>query len=416
MWTIQFGAISDTSRKHLHRIGRQTFSMEFEEGELSEHSPPRMIPGQSPYDYEPSLEWPGDTDPMAEELPTQSIRLPSRNQPLCRCVVSRTSVLSSKHRIVSIDQFPAVQFGRDPSVGALSPRVRLREMEVSKHHATVYWDSTRNEWSVVDMGSKHGTFVRSLAALEPPDKDTVGVRLSSPRTASMPRALRHMDRLTIGSTTFIFHIHGDNTPCSECTTSGADIEVPLFPTKKLVPSVSDSVSGTKAAYAPPSHKDPRSALTSLKRSLLAQHNDKASIGPSSGDYFDRSARRRALYPASGPDAPGVMTIPSQPAAKLTYQSAPEPLKVDLPPPDQLPLSTTNIGHRLLMKQGWQPGSALGATVEEGGRVALLEPVEVVVNTNRAGLGSSRPEEPPSASSAGLNWKETARQRRWESVG
>lgn len=108
-----------------------------EEGEITD-----------PYAYDPCYEWPGDEDIEISPLPKRSRR------PICRFVVSRTAVLPAQHRIVSADDYTEIQFGRDAQFGAI-PRVRLKEMQVSKLHATAYWDPARKEWNVVDMGSKH---------------------------------------------------------------------------------------------------------------------------------------------------------------------------------------------------------------------------------------------------------------------
>lgn len=300
----------------------------------------------------------------------QNVQLPSRSQPLCRLLVGRTSVIPSKHRVVPIDGYPAVQLGRDASIGSTTPRVRLREMEVSKYHANIYWDSSRKEWSIVDMGSKHGTFLSSPFAVG------TSIRLSAPRNASLPRQLRHLDNLTIGSTTFVVHLHSDGLPCTECTLSGAEDQVPLFSTKKHIPQLNT------AAYSATSSKDSKTALSTLKRTLLAHHHDMGDDNAST-EYLDRSAKRRALHPTSAYDSPGVAPL----HISLPSSSTPESFPIDETPPAPQPLSPTNVGHRLLMKQGWHPGSTLGVLPDdEQARIALVEPLQIVANTHRAGLG------------------------------
>ncbi|KAI9012999.1 hypothetical protein BC832DRAFT_548551 [Gaertneriomyces semiglobifer] len=48
-----------------------------------------------------------------------------------------------------------------------------------------------------------------------------------------------------------------------------------------------------------------------------------------------------------------------------------------------PVSTSNIGHRMLLAMGWSPGQALGT---EG--TGLVDPVEVMVRSRRSGLGNA----------------------------
>lgn len=227
-------------------------------------------------DYDPAYEWPGDAvppytqtstldheiydhthEPPSSQVPSHPISPPAsttppaegddpKDQPSLRLVIEHTTIHPSKQRLAVLDGYLEVQLGRDLApTGTGTPRIRLKDMEVSKLHATLFWDKQRKHWAVVDMGSKHGTFVR-------PNIDTTGIvalgitgasggdeakgqRLSASRTASIPRELKHLDRLTAGGTTFIVHIHDDKLPCLQCSLSadpGAGDEIPLFPTDK----------------------------------------------------------------------------------------------------------------------------------------------------------------------------------------
>lgn len=340
------------------------------------------------------------------------------------------AVLSARQRLALADGHAQLQFGRDaPPAGADVPRVRLKEMEVSKLHAAVYWDAERARWAVVDMGSKHGTFVRphgAAAAMPPPppppllagasassDVDPRGQRLSGPRMSSRPRVLKHLDELSIGSTTFVVHIHDDGLPCEACTSRGGD-EIDLFYVPKAAREQETAKKRKMDALEPPPvpQGDAKKSLNMLKRTMLSRHSG----GPTPLDrttdesktYLDRSARRRALHPST-PDAPGIPARPSvsTPVSRAISPPAPEP--VSAPP---APLASTNIGHRLLMKQGWTPGTTLGqdSADPESGSSALVEPIQVTVRTARTGLGV--PEQPSGQSAAGLSWKEEGKRRRW----
>ncbi|TFK40298.1 hypothetical protein BDQ12DRAFT_491364 [Crucibulum laeve] len=391
--------------------------------------------------YDPAYEWPGESSATEHEEPydyyvdDSSRNTPNKitgNQPVFRLVVRHSSILSLKQKIAVVDAYPEVQFGRDLlPVGSVTPRIRLKEMEVSKLHATAYWDGARKEWGVVDMGSMHGTFLRSGPATSGED---LGLRLSPSRVASIPRRLHYMDRLTIGGTTFIIHIHDSQLPCKECSPLVGN-EIPLFPTQKTSKSVAakrtrevagfDVDSSTSTVYTPKADRDPKRALTLLKRDLLTRLDAPARNTPSptpsqnSASYVDRAARRRALIPASHPDAPGVspsIPIRFEPSSPRTVQeSTPRPVAVSQPP---TPLSAANIGHRLLMKQGWAPGTALGnAEDASDDRTALFEPLEISSLQRRAGLGSKKAVNalPSPEIMSGANWKEREKHRRFDDL-
>ncbi|KAF9496773.1 hypothetical protein BDN71DRAFT_1445693 [Pleurotus eryngii] len=367
----------------------------------------------------------------------------STNDSCLRFVVIQSGILPAKHKVAMADGYPDLQFGRDAApTGSSTPRVRLKEMEVSKVHASVYWDGARKEWGIVDMGSKHGTFVKHSPQgndhnmIDPHD---VGARLSPPRMASMPRMLRHLDQLTIGSTTFLVHLH-KAPPCDICS-PGSGEEIPLFPTPKRSHSLKQPRSGERsdpARVPAPPRSDPRAALSMLKRSLLTRHNSPTPASASSSRsgspvsaskaYVDRSARRRALQSASQHDAPGVPSInvalPSfvnrahHPTGSVSEPISPRALTPDIPvsqPP--APLPNTNVGYRLLMGQGWEPGTALGTAHDNTsaleGWTALVEPLELASSTNRAGLGMSPIDQKPGERPNSAPDREREKFRRWQ---
>ncbi|KAJ7637702.1 hypothetical protein DFH06DRAFT_1218977 [Mycena polygramma] len=323
-----------------------------------------------PADYDPSHEWPGEVlNDTVEDVVASS-------RPLCRLLVLRTSVLPAKGLVIT-DGYPEVQFGRDAAPSEDVPRVRMKEMEVSK-----------------------------------PQSSTTAARLSPPRVASVPRRLHHLDTLAIGSTTFLVHIHPEPTPCSDCC-STFENEIPLFQSHKRKAS---KVTNSTAGYLPATSRDPKKALTMLKQRLLTS-SAPGSIRGEGASYTDRSARRRSLYPASRLDAPGVTPPLRAESLASTSQPPPPPAPSWDPPPSvttsqpPTPLPTTNIGHRLLLAQGWTLGSSLGVSEEsEEGRIRLTAPLEVASTSQRAGIGMKTP---PTATSAG--WREDGRQRRWGEI-
>ncbi|KAF8807017.1 hypothetical protein BYT27DRAFT_7233720 [Phlegmacium glaucopus] len=391
--------------------------------------------------YDPAYEWPGDQPndhdgqldgrEYTEAPPVSSKGVHGR--PVLRFVALHSSILPPKQKVAIVDSYFEVQIGRDAAIsGSVTPRIRLKELEVSKLHATAYWDGARKEWNVVDMGSKHGTWLLHAGAQAVADTSLgdfkLGVRLSPPRVASIPRQLRHSDHLSIGGTTLVVHIHEDQRPCHDCTISHNGAEIPLFPLPKnsAVKRTRDTAGlDSDASFCSRPDRDPKKALTMLKRSLLTRH-DVPRRGSSStvtleksNEYVDRSALRRFLRPDSRPDAPGILItspIPSNaPCPTSSQDSAPsESMTVSQPP---TPLPTSNIGHRLLMKQGWTPGNALGVSDSLDDRVGLVEPLEVKSSQNRAGLGikPAAAVSAPDLSGAGMSWKEREKMKRFAAL-
>ena len=393
--------------------------------------------------YDPAYEWPGDQSndedgqldrkefsPRASPVSSKS----AHGRPVFRFVALRSSILPVKQKVAILDSYFEVQIGRDTAIlGSVTPRIRLKELEVSKLHATAYWDGARKEWSVVDMGSKHGTWLLHAGTQVDADASSngfkLGVRLSPPRAASIPRQLRHSDHLSIGGTTLVVHIHEDQRPCHDCTISDNETEIPLFPSlpkKSAVKRTRDTAGlDSDGLSCSKTDRDPKKALNMLKRSLLTRHDvprDRSNstvTDKKSDEYVDRAALRRFLRPASGPDAPGIRItspIPSNALCPPSSQSSTPCVSVTVSQPPT-PLPTSNIGHRLLMKQGWTPGDALGVSDPLDDRVGLVEPLEVKSSENRAGLGikSSASVSAPDLSDSRMTWKERERMKRFATL-
>lgn len=337
--------------------------------------------------YDPAFEWPGG-DPVNSSPLDAPIISEHQSHVTLRLVVTQTSILPRKLKLVNPDGHSEVQIGRDVAPpGSLTPRIRLKEMEVSKLHAIIYWDKGQKVWGIVDMGSKHGTFVRLSEVITGGTsldlrhgEDPRGARLSPPKVASMPRRLFHLDTITIGSTSFLVHIHNNQQACDECSAESMH-EIPLFSVSKGAMRSTDTTGFDADCSSAPGQRNAKKALTILKQSLLTRHNSEGlPCGFSSRGYVDRSARRRAMHPGARPDAPG---IPNQRIESrfsiTTLPSQPEPVK---PPP---PLPESNVGRRLLMKQGWQPGLSLGLPGESSGN-GITEPIQINALERRAGLG------------------------------
>ncbi|KAF7985749.1 hypothetical protein HWV62_2372 [Athelia sp. TMB] len=341
----------------------------------------------------------------------------------------QTSILPRKQKLVDPADHTEFQFGRDvPPTGSETPRLRLKEMEVSKLHATVYWDRKLQVWGVVDHGSMHGTFIKSdvggSTAQAIPFGEQKGVRLSAPRAASIPRTLRHLDLLSIGSTTFLVHIHESRLTCDGCSTGSAS-EVPLSIASECRRG-STKRSNEVAGFDQLTPVDPRKALKMLKQNLVPKRSPHAMQTLAVDmNYVDRSARRRIQQPGSNilplglPVSAQTSSTPSRP--HKPHPDRPSgmympPVSVSAPP---TALADTNVGHRLLQKQGWQPGETLGqlGDFSAGGaesRTSLLEPICISANIGRAGIGmlSTAASVVPTVDTS---VKKSVKQERWDSI-
>lgn len=380
-----------------------------------------------PFDeYDPAFEFPGDdSQPQVSEhasyprFSSPPPTAPSLNRTTTlRLIALRSSVLSSSKRVAVLDGHAEVSIGRDV---ALTARIRLKEMAVSKFHVSIYWDGAKREWGIVDQGSMHGTYVRSTrdasTSTMGPVEQPQGIRLSPPRTASLPKVLKHLDEITIGGTTFRVHEHANRRPCPECSIDDKG-EIPLFTS-----SSSSSKQSTQPSTQEPKKRklavdenvrDPRKAMAKLKSSLMSRHQV-SNTKVSTSLYKDRSALRRELHPEPKPPIP-LIPQPLVPppihrrALSLPDPSPPQP-EPPAPPP---PISSDTIGHKLLLSQGWNPGTALG----ENPTIGLIEPLEIQQRPHRAGLGVQSSSKPLSSEILKWtpDWQEEAKRRRWNDAG
>lgn len=390
--------------------------------------------------------WPGD-EPEADFDPL--LLDPFAKSPLLRLVVLKRppeAVLPLLQVVASISPEEPVSIGRDKS---FERRVRLKELAVSKDHATVFWSvepemEEGGYWALVDSGSTHGTFLSS---------EGMGrTRLSESKVASKPHRLHHLEcvaplpqssssyshllpysTLHIGSTTFSIHIH----PSFACSTCSITSDQSNLISLTSSPSTGTDADANKSTYA--GHKtkeekeeDRRGMMRGLKDKFLKSDFAATSTGAtsaatskptptasassiftaptplsaSSPAYIDRAAARRhrdghttasAKLAASStssstrtkPAAPSPSPFFSLPgSSKPAFSSAPV---LAAPPLD--PFGSDSKGARMLSKLsgGGSSGAAGGAGVGGvggGGGTGLGTLIQPRV-IESAGLGGGR---------------------------
>ncbi|GAA6011200.1 hypothetical protein JCM11491_006754 [Sporobolomyces phaffii] len=329
-----------------------------EEGELEAEVPEDQV-------------WPGgeeDEDPQ-ERTKAESFASAS----LLRLVVksAEPAVLPPEHRVAVLDPAEPVSIGRDRSHDR---RIRLRELAVSKDHATLFWTideeaEHRGYWAVVDNGSTHGTFIKG-------DGEKKEARLSDPKSASTPSRLHHLDTLRCGSTSFRVHIHA-SFACSACTVaSDSSNIIPLLPT-----STESSSKEAPAAYHTKTKEEKelerREQIKGLKDKFLKppkpskpNSSSTASVTPrssnsrdSTSSFVDRAAARRAR------DAGAIAKQPSKPTPSPFF-SVPGVTSSStfVAPPSAIvkadPFSSDSKGAKLLSKMGGAGGGSTSNAIEK----------------------------------------------------
>ncbi|TDL25497.1 hypothetical protein BD410DRAFT_595074 [Rickenella mellea] len=388
------------------------------------------------YGHSLDLEWPGSDTSLHSKPQPQAERPSTRPQNCVRLLVASSSILSRSRKIAVLDAYPQIQVGRDRPNSEVTPHIRLKEMEVSKHHATLFWDLEVQEWAIVDMGSKHGTFIaRGTSHLNNTSPDSPGgkfTRLSPSRVASVPHSLHHLDEVSIGTTVFIVHLHPD-LPCLSCASTGEN-EICLFAIdddrrdlKQVGKNEEQAVHGYVGSG---SREDTRRAITSLKRALLAGHTSSPQSEESiPGNYIDRSAKRRALHAVSRGDkarmhslASSSRSTPSPSIADAYSLMSHASPSVSMSLTATQPLPESNVGHRLLSNLGWSPGTALGQgdslssddSDSKNEPSGLLEPLPLSAHNGRLGLGM-QPRFQHQSTPTEHDWKVSAKRRRYDDI-
>lgn len=149
--------------------------------------PPKMS-SSSKRTYAETLDNDNGNDELedGEELEVTDL-VPPPPPPVLRLVVYHSSAGSSADLLPSHQTLAIVSettsIGRDRSY---DPRIRLKSLEVSKTHATLYYNEQDGDWCILDNASTHGSFVRK-------EGEQTYTRLSDKGATSLPRVLKHLE-------------------------------------------------------------------------------------------------------------------------------------------------------------------------------------------------------------------------------
>ncbi|BGP34115.1 hypothetical protein JCM10296v2_005930 [Rhodotorula toruloides] len=349
--------------------------------------------------------WPGNGTDEEDEANKPD---PFAKAPLLRLVVSKRpdpSVLPPEQSVASLDPSEPVSIGRDKS---FERRIRLRELAVSKVHATLFWalDPETEDggyWAVVDNGSTHGTFISS-------DRSGEAIRLSEPKVASVPHRLHHLDTIRTGSTTFSVHIH-PTFACSTCAVASDS--------SNLIPLVSAPSDGSSGANPAPNNyttktkeqkeQERREQMAGLKAKLLKaapapaakstarppdSHESAASDTapapkPKKAAFVDRAAARRQRDAgASLPSKPAASPFFTVPGASSVATAAASSASAPKPASPANPFGTDSKGAQLLSKLGGSASTTALNGRTTGGLGTLIEARTYAAEREaRPGLGS-----------------------------
>ncbi|XP_075215869.1 angiogenic factor with G patch and FHA domains 1 isoform X2 [Lycorma delicatula] len=264
-----------------------------------------------------------------DSLRKRAIELADAWPPCMRVVVQETGLDNLNVGTLFIVTYNGGTLGREGNHSVTIP-----DITISKHHASFKFSEEKKHYTVVDLGSRNGTFLN-------------GNRLSVALQESPPHPIEHGSILRVGSTHLLCHIHDGHQTCNQCEPG---CMLPVKPDKGEALNESRQVRH-------------RSELRRLRRKFgLEGPGSGLRITNNSANYQDRAEVRRKTVGSSDS------------SEKTEVASVYQPIRSD------------NKGFKMMSKMGWTEGQALGK--DSSAENAILEPITVEQHAGKAGLGCS----------------------------
>ncbi|XP_013187484.2 angiogenic factor with G patch and FHA domains 1 isoform X2 [Amyelois transitella] len=211
----------------------------------------------------------------------------------------------------------------------------IRDTNVSRNHLDFKYDAKRNTYVATDLGSKNGTILN-------------GTRMSESQLISEPLDVMHGSTIEIGETKLLCHIHPGNDTCGHCEPG---LIMATHEKEKVV-------AYTRTCSVQRQHQ---LELARLKN----KYAPKPLLAIEEKEYNDRAQARRE-------------TVGSSHHSEKTLSSNIDTF-----------IAPENKGFKLLQKMGWSKGEGLGKDGQGD-----VEPIPLVNNEGKAGLGAAAPPPAP----------------------
>ncbi|XP_045215756.2 angiogenic factor with G patch and FHA domains 1-like isoform X1 [Mercenaria mercenaria] len=225
-------------------------------------------------------------------------------------------------------------------IGRENCDICVPDVNVSKVHAEIRYNQSASQYEIFDLASQNGTFLNSQ-------------RLSPAKIASEPFALSHDDNLLISTTKLLCHIHTGYDTCDQCEPG-----VVIATHKAHQPQTEMKVMTKEERL-----RQKKQELNQIKKKYglkNSAYEDNTEVF-NNPNYTNKAEERRKFV---GSDVPGQ--------------------KQEAPASVHRPISTGNIGHKMLQKMGWKEGDTLGKN-----NTGIQEPISVTLRASqKAGLGSA----------------------------
>ncbi|XP_026492678.2 angiogenic factor with G patch and FHA domains 1 isoform X2 [Vanessa tameamea] len=212
----------------------------------------------------------------------------------------------------------------------------IRDHNVSRNHLDINYDMDKRMYLAIDLGSKNGTVIN-------------GIRISESQERSRPVEIVHGSTIQLGETKLLCHIHAGNDTCGHCE-----------PGLIMETQEKEKVAYTRTCSVQKQHQ--------LELARLKNKYAPKPLAIEETAYNDRAQARREKVGSSH------HSEKTQSSDINTF------------------IAAENKGFKLLEKMGWSKGEGLGKD-SQGDR----EPIPLVSNDGKAGLGAGSAPAAPMAS-------------------